>query len=253
MSIENAIRNRTILLERVGKSVLNMKYPKEFELYVIALELIDGEGNTLRYFIFPVNPSSLDEMNQNIINVKKTLTGITSLRNPTFNPLDINLSGTFGRKFRVLLGTDYVNFISSFTTTPGTLGGEANSTTISQGINQLFDERVKTGFGCLNILKDILREAVQTDVRGPKSLILHNLPFGTAYVVEPMSDKISMSQESNMVHNYSVSLKAIAPLDAFLGDNLQDKRMELSTTGYVQTQTDKLIQEITKILSYERR
>jgi hypothetical protein len=242
MSIENAIRGRAVLLERVGKSVLNIKYPKEFELYVIALELIDGDGNVLNYFIFPVNPSSLDELNQTITNVRKTQTGVTVLKNPTFVPIDINISGTFGRKFRILLGTDYTDFLSSFSSK-----GETTSKTIKQGLLNFFDERVKTGFGCLNVLKDILDGATIMDSKGPRLLILHNLPFGSAYVVEPISTKTSMSQESNMIHNYNLALKAVAPLAALKNGDLQKDRERLAVASYVQSQTDRLTQALTKI------
>lgn len=249
MSIENAVRNRTVLLERVGKTILNTMYPKEFELYVVALELIDGNGNTLNYFIFPVNPSAIDETNASITNIKKTLTGVVSLRNPTFNPVDINLSGTFGRKLRILLGTDYVDFLSSFTTTPGRLTKESEVTedSFKSGGKNLFDNRIKTGFGCLNILKDIIDSSARTDINGPKTLIFHNLAFGSTYVVEPIQIKTSMSQETNMLHQYSLTLKAIAPLSALTGTDLKDERQRLSTTGYVQAQTDRLIQGISKI------
>lgn len=247
MSVESAIKNQAIQLESVGKAVLNVMYPKEFELYVIALELIDGDGVTLKYFIFPVNPSSLDETDNTITNVKKTLTGIVSLRNPTFTPTDINLNGTFGRRFRVLLGTDYVNFISSFTTTPGALGGDVTSSSLEDGVAQVFDERVKTGYGCLNILKDIVKASLVADTKGPRTLILHNLAFGSTYVVDFVSMKTSMSQDSNMLHNYSLSLKAVAPLDALRGTDLKDERIRLTTTGYVQTQTNRLVQGLNKI------
>jgi hypothetical protein len=248
MSIENAVANRAVLLERVGKTILNTMYPKEFELYVIALELIDTDGNTLNYFIFPVNPSSLDETDVVLTNVKKTLTGIVTLKNPTFVPVDINLSGTFGRRLRILLGTDYVEFLSSFTTTPGTLkNSTVTQSSFQNGVQNTFDKRVKTGFGCLSVLKDILKAASVIDEKGPRTLIFHNLAFGTTYVVEHIQTKTSMSQETNMMHNYSLSLKAVAPLDALRGTNLEEERKRLNTTGYVQAQTDRLLQGISKI------
>jgi len=56
-----------------------------------------------------------------------------------------------------------------------------------------------------------------------------------------------MNQETNMIHTYTLSLKATAPLDALTGSNLQDQRLRLTTTGYAQSQTNKLLQGLTKI------
>jgi uncharacterized protein YqfB (UPF0267 family) len=53
MGLESAIAARNSLLTTVGKRVMNIKYPDEFELYVIAFELTDENFNTLRYFVFP--------------------------------------------------------------------------------------------------------------------------------------------------------------------------------------------------------
>src|SRR4051812_44167158 len=101
MSIENVARNRMLMLEQVGKTALNIRYPKEFELYLCALELVDQYDNTLRYFVFPVMPSTMQETIPQLTSIKKTMAGVTVLSNPTFVPTDINISGNFGRKFRI--------------------------------------------------------------------------------------------------------------------------------------------------------
>ncbi len=244
MSIENAVRNRGLLLESVGKTILNSRYPNEFELYVIALELVDADNKTLKYFIFPVNPSSIDEANQRITSVKKTAGGVVALGSTSFVPIDINLTGNFGRKFRVLLGSDYVDFISSFKTADGHITADS----VQAGVEQIFDDRVKTGYGCLKILEQICDEAELIDDKGPRRLIWYNLAFGTAYVVRPMNFRITMSQDSNMIHGYVVSFKAIAPLSALReAQDLQDKLTNLSSTSYVQGQVDRAVNALTKI------
>lgn len=245
MSIDNAARNRILLLERLGKSVLNVKYPTEFELYTVALELVDADNKTLKYFIFPINPSSLDEANNRITNIIKTAGGVTALGNTTFVPVDINLTGNFGRKFKILLGSDYVDFISSFKTADGRITADS----VAAGFTQTFDDRVKTGYGCLKLLEEMCQEADLIDSKGPRRLIWYNLAFGSAYVVRPMSFKINMTQDSNMIHNYSLQLKAIAPLASLkTSKDLENDRKNVASTTYVQSQTNRLVNGLSNIL-----
>lgn len=245
MSIENAVRNKAVLLEQVGKSTLNTKYPKEFELYLCALELINEDGKTLRYFVFPVMPSNLEETQGHITNIKKTLAGVTVLSTPTFVPIDISISGNFGRKFRILLGADYVDFISSFKTEDG----KVTQDSVAKGIGQTFDERIKTGFGCCKILEDIVNESNKVDENGIRSLIFYNPAFGNSYLVKPMNLKFSQSQETNMIWSYSLQLKAIASLESLqTSAEIEDEAKRLNTTGYVQKQVDRVVSGLTSIL-----
>lgn len=236
----NEAKGAVSLLSGIGRSILNTKYPKEFELYMCALELIDQEGTTLRYFIFPVMPSSIEEAQPQITNIKKSLAGITVLSNLTFVPGDISLSGNFGRKFRVLLGNNYEDLISSF----------KNKDNISKTLKtQVFDSRIKTGYGCCKILEEIVAESKIIDEKGIRRLIFYNPALGNNYLVKPTSLKFSMSQESNMIWNYSLALKTIASLESF-NSTLETKRSEerLVTTGYVQKQMGRVLSSLTSIL-----
>lgn len=246
MSLDNVIRNRTVLLETIGASALNVRYPKEFEVYVVALELTDSAGKTLRYFIFPVNPVGLSEVQSEITNVKKTLAGITALSNTTFVPVQINLSGNFGRKFKILLGTDYVQFLNSFKTQDG----KVTSNSIGNGTLQVFDQRTKTGYGCLKILQDIIEESKVIDEMGSRRLIFYNPAFGTSYLVKPMSFRIDMTQEMNMLHTYNLQMQAIAPLDALQDEKkMEQEAARLNKTAYIQSETNRVVNEITRILA----
>lgn len=254
MSVDNVIRNRAVLLETIGRSALNIRYPKEFELYVVALELMDQDGATLRYFVFPVNPSGLSEVQPEITNVRKTLGGITSLSNTTFVPVNITVSGNFGRKFKILLGTDYVEFINSFTTINNGVASAAESrvtaNSLAKGSVQIFDERTKTGYGCLKILEDIKKEAKVVDEKGSRRLVFYNPVFGTSYLVKPTSFRIEMSQESNMLHNYTIQFEAIAPLESFLSERDMEKEAKrLNTTAYLQSETNRVINQLTAIIA----
>jgi hypothetical protein len=245
MSIDNAIRNRDSLLTTIGKTALNIKFPKEFEVYVCAFELVDGAGRTLRYFIFPVMPSSIREREPESTNIRRTLGGVTALNSTTFVPVDIMLAGTFGRKFKILLGTDYVEFLNAFKT----VDGKVTLDSAAKGTIGVFDDRIKTGYGCLQVLKDIIEEAGVVDANGSRRLIFYNPAFGTSYVVKVMEKTIDMAQESNMLHNYSVTMKGIAPLDALKTQSeLESDATKLNITDYMQKRTNNLVNALTSII-----
>lgn len=240
MSLENAILNRSTLLQTLGKNALNVKYPKEFELYVCALELLDSSNTTLRYFVFPVMPSSIDENMPQITNVKKTLAGVTVLSTPTFIPTDINLSGNFGRSFKVLLGGDFLDFISSFKNN-ASKGGEPD----------FFDERVKSGYGCIKILEEIIKESNNVDADGGlRKLILHNPSIGNSYFVKAMNLKFNQNEQMNMIWNYNVQFKSIAPLDSlFSKSQLEGSAAKLVATAFAQKQVDNLVNKIGSLIA----
>lgn len=245
MSIENAARKHLGVLTSIGKVGLNIIHPKEFELYLCALELTDENYNTLKYFVFPVMPTNMDETQTLSSNIKKTLGGVVVLNTPTFIPRDIVIAGTFGRKFRVLLGDDMVDFTSSFTTTGG-----VSPSSIAGGVGQIFDDRIKTGYGCLKILEEIVNAANIVDNIGSRRLIFHNPALGNSYLIKPMSLKLSQSQETNMIWSYSLSMKAIASLEHLMSSQkLQNERLRLDATGYIQQATNRAIDAITQMIS----
>lgn len=231
----------------IGKNAMNVKYPKEFELYLCALELTNEVGKTLRYFIFPIMPSTLEELKPKITNVKKTLAGVTTLKTPTFIPTDITLSGNFGRKFKVLLGTDYVDLISSFKDSSDKVTGNS----VGAGLKEVFDDRIKTGYGCTKILEDIVDESNAIGDDGQlRKLIFHNPALGNSYYVVASNLRISQSEQTNMIWNYSLQLKSIAPLDSLRTKAEQESASKrLNVTGYVQKKVDKVINGVTAIFA----
>ncbi|SEW37474.1 hypothetical protein SAMN04488122_2511 [Chitinophaga arvensicola] len=230
-------------LGEIGKAALNMRYPKEFEYYVCAFELIDANDNTLRYFIFPVMPSSIDETQPRITNIRKTAGGVVALSSTNFAPVDITMAGNFGRKLRILLGSSYTDFISSLKVD--------NKITIASAVNGIkaaFDDSVKTGYGCLKILEDIIREADKVDKDGPRRLIFYNLAFGNSYIVKPTSFKISMNQDTNMIHSYNLTMKGIAPIEALYEANKPGGRNDdLRVTSVCQKNIDKIVNTLGNI------
>ncbi|NIG54745.1 hypothetical protein [Chitinophaga sp. Cy-1792] len=243
MSIQTAVQTRDALLEQSGREGINVMYPTEFEQYICALELVDGDGSTLKYFIFPVMPSSLEESQPKPTIFKRSLGGIVAMSSTTFSPVDISLSGTFGRKFRILLGSNFTDFVSSFRKPKGANLLEK----VKDAARQVFDDRVKTGYGCLKVMEELIQDADRVDEKGPRFLIFYNLAFGNSYYVKPMSFKISMTEENNMLHNYTLALKAIAPLAA--GGYSAKRYMELEAAHQVQEKMDSTVNQLAGILN----
>lgn len=240
MSLENVIRNRNSLITTIGKNALNVKYPKEFELYICALELVDEDFNTLRYFVFPIMPSSIEEIKPELTNIKKTLAGVTALSTPTFVPTDITLVGNFGKKFKVLLGTDYVDLVSSFV-----------DNGVGNGLRELFDERIKTGYGCIKILEEIIEQSNSIGADGRlRKLILHNPALGNSYIVKASNIRLHQNEQTNMIWNYSLPLKSLAPLESLLlPESMESVGKRLNITAYVQKKVDKVVNGITALIA----
>ena len=239
MSVENVVRNRNQLVKTVGKAGLNIAYPDDFELYIFAFELLASNGNTIKYFIFPVNPSNIRESSTFITKVTKTTGGVQVLRSDQFIPTDISVSGSFGRKFRVLLGSDYKDFVQSLS-----FGLD--------GSKPQFDARIKTGYGTCKVLESICNDSISVSPEsgGPKTLIFHNLALGNSYVVEVVNLTFEQSESSNMIWNYNLTLKSIAPLSHFQTRKQNQKNaFNLILTNAIQGSVDSLVNELTMNLA----
>jgi hypothetical protein len=247
MGVQAAIAQRASLLNSIGRSGLNMKYPDEFELYVIALELTDENFITQQYFVFPINPSNIEETEPKLTNIRKTLGGITVLRNTTFVPTQISLSGSFGRNFKVLIGEKYEDFIHGFFDKNIKV---INQKTAWNGTKDLFDSRIKTGYGCIKILEDIIQQSTQLGSDGGmKRLIFHNPALGNSYLVEPGTLTFKMNEQTNMIWNYSLQLTSVAPLESiFSQEQIKSVAKELAVSGYIQKKVNKTINSLSTLV-----
>lgn len=235
----------TLLRETVGQQGLAYQYPKEFEYYMCALELCDSNMATEYYFIFPVMPSSITNSIPVPTVTKLTNGGVTVIKNPQFVPRDITLTGNFGRSLKVLLGKGkYQELVSSFQDTSG--GFSAKS--ILSGLGNVFDQKTKTGYGCCKILEEIIEQSSKLDANGKqRHLILYNLAFGDSFFVEPSNLTFAQSQESNIVWNYSLPLKAVARIDQYLTNSQSAARSnnQLILDDYFQKRTNGLTNDLT--------
>jgi len=245
MSLESVIGERDRILKLGGKNLLNIKHPEEFEVYMCALELVDANLSTLEYFIFPILPNSISESQPEITNIKKTAGGITVLSTPQFIPIDITLSGSFGRSFKFLAGSVYKDILSTFQNSEEKITFKS----IRQGLkSEEFNKNIKTGYGCIKILESLVKKAKSSSA-GAHSLIFYNLAFGNHYLVKVTNFTSSQSIESNMMWNYNLQLEAIAPLEGLTLKNGQKIRTneQLATDAAIQKKVIKVISRLSSL------
>lgn len=227
MSLSSVLANYLGQIQFIGKAGLNAVFPNEFELYLVAFELVDnssGGPQTEEYFIFPVMPNSIRRPEIYLNTVRKTLGGVYSVSNPTFNPIDFSISGNFGRSFKILVGKNTASNLTSFVSadyqkikafvnqSPSGSGNSNDSPSKPE-----FDTSIKTGYACCKILQRIFDKA-KTTVNGvPKQLFFYNLSFGESYLVKGQVVEFFQNKDvSNMIWNYDIRMKAVLPLDNLL-------------------------------------
>ena len=246
--LQQAAEKRLGFLGTIGKGGLNALYPNEFEYYLVALELVDANFKTIQYFIFPIMPTGLNEVIPQITNIKKTTGGYSVVSSSQFISTNISLSGNFGRNFKVLLGKTYQDLVQSFVVQNGLLS-TISTQSIINGVENFFDNNIKTGYGCIKILQSIIDKAKVVDAQGPRYLLFYNLALGNNYIVKAGDLTFSMSMESNMIWNYSLPLRSIGLIDNYLTSNQKKSNSQLIVDDYIQTQSNKVINNLNGSLS----
>jgi len=185
---------------------------------MLAIELVDSQENTVDYFIWPILPDEIRENHTELTTIRKTMGGVNVLKNPTFNPRQISMRGTFGRTFKLLLGQQTVEFAGfGFSIQNGKFNVTAPN--LLDGDVPQFSTFAKTGYGCVKILEAMKEKSKKLDQYGkPYALYLYNPILGNNYQVEfntfsHMQDK----DQFNMIPAYSIQLTAVASLEAILG------------------------------------
>jgi hypothetical protein len=205
-------RKTNELVQGIGRAVMHQMYPNDFEYYMIALELVNGSGDTIDYFAFPVLPSSISKSETKRINIKKSYKSTLILTSTAYTPQDISIRGNFGRGFKILLGAKDI------------LNGLALSVSTKSGIYELnqtapipqFSQFIKTGYGAIKILQSIIHKSDGSDSNGPYRLYLYNFALGESYLVVTPAKGLTLEQNDsnmNMIWNYTLNLTTIAPLD----------------------------------------
>jgi len=190
------VEKYAIPFQTVSTKMFGEGYGNEFEYYLLSLELEDMYGKLVDRLIFPVMPSSLMQDNQALTSISKSASGVVIVAANSFNPFPINIQGNFGRKLRILKGRD------------------VNMSPLA-GIDKL-SMNVKTGYGVCKLLECIFKKAQsleENSLEPSYRLYLNNFAFNSNYLVEPIALKFAQSEDSNMIWNYSLQLKAVAPSD----------------------------------------
>lgn len=199
------------LLGSLGRPAVSALFPKDFEVYMMALEVVNSKGETLEYLSFPVLPEQFNKNEPELTNIKKTAGGLVSLTSPTFVPEEITLSGTFGRTFKVLVGREIIDF-KAFSRSVDVVS--AVKTAVKS-----FDAKIKTGYGCTKILQAICDLSTQVDETGvPNKLYFYNQALGEAHLVEKTNLSLRQNRDSsNQMWSYSLTLRTLAPANEITG------------------------------------
>jgi hypothetical protein len=242
--VQDVISKHNNLLLTVGEAGLSAIFPKDFDYFMIALELVDSQNHTIDYLAFPVSPSSLSQSEPSLVNIKKTAGGIVSLSTPTFVPKTISIRGTFGRKFKVLLkNNSSVNF-SAFK-----FSGTVTKDQIMSGVSALkqaaFDPSIKSGYGTIKYLQAILDKSTATDESGESfKLFFYNPIFGDNFLCELIEFEISESMESNRIPGYNLTLRAIAPLESMSSIDSKKSMVKVLASNLLQKGANSIVNSI---------
>lgn len=227
MSLQEARSSYKQLLRDLGQGALNALFPDDFEFYLCAFELRDSNDKLKSMLIFPVNPESIREQETNPVNIMKTFNGVVTITNPTFNPFPITISGTFGRKLRIVLNT----------------GGIADATAFfdTDALTPSFNPKIKTGYGTLQLLRKMLRKSKKIDPKTglPYKLYFFNYALNSSYMVEYNTMVSDMSIQKNALWYYSIQMTAIAELK-----NPFSQRLKLLGLSIGQTFVNNLANEL---------
>lgn len=195
------------LIGSVGLAGAHYLFPTDLDTYyACSLELVDSEGDTVDYFVFPIMPNDYSSTYTSLTNVKKAAGGILVIKNPGFKPKKIRISGDFGRNFRFMIGQHQV---SSKAWKYSTAGGDYNASLLPDR-NQPFIIGVKTGYGAIKVLEAVIFKASQLDIKGrPFTLYFYNPALGESYIVSADSLSLNQNLQKNQIWSYQLQMTAI--------------------------------------------
>lgn len=230
------------LVSNEGKVLLHAIFPNDFEYYLMAFELMDDK-NVIERFIFPVNPDSYSSSEDFLTDVKKTTYGVVTLTNNSFQPRRLSLNGTFGRKFRIMLGSrgssgellmklpDLENRMMQMSGMG--MGGLIDATS--------FIPNIKTGYGALRLMEKIIQMSKMARNGKPLKLIFYNMTYNEQWVVRVNTFAKNMSKDNNMVWEYSLEMDAVAPAAYGTAAGQALRVAKMATVGAINQQVNNTI------------
>lgn len=252
--INEILRRYSGTVSDIGRSALHALYPKEFEYYLVSLELTVND-KTVDYFVFPIMPSAISKSENTRVNVKKTATANVVINSRYFVPHDITLKGNFGRGFNILLQPqEPISFKAlRYSIKDGVWKGESILSSLKESFSQ-FNPAIKTGYGCIKILQAIIDKAKGVDENGnPFKLYFYNPALGESYLVVPTSNPLSLNQDenqNNMIWEYTLNLIAVADVTSSnrQNDTILRSLSNLVSVGAVQKAVNKVSRDASNFL-----
>lgn len=217
-SLQSVLGGATDILTQGATATLNALFPKEFDLYLLSLELVELDNSGIEkqvdYFTFPINPESISKREVYTKSVERTLNSVVVTRLSGFIPQEIIIKGNFGKNFKILdrqrKRTDCIeinDFASLYT-------------------NSEVSTYIKSGYGSLKVLQEICYNS--NSLKPLRKLYLHNFMLGEDHQVEVMDLQIDMNKQSNMIWAYTLRLKTVAPQNVPSGDKLKKSLKSIS-------------------------
>jgi len=216
MSLEFVKKQFVTKLGVLGKVGLNGLYPNDFELYVFALELVNSKGETEEYFIFPINPTNFEEVSKANTSIVKTMGGVVTIDSNTFDPVDIVMSGSFGRKLKFLIGGELIDFGAlSYSSKSGAFSTNKAADAFKKSV---FNSKIKSGYGCIKLLQTMVDKSTSLDqYNKPYSFYLYNLALGNNYLMKCTNLTFKQDMSSNGIWNYTMTIKGLGSMDSIVG------------------------------------
>ena len=184
-------------LSTAAKMTLNTLYPREFEFYMVTLELVNHDDTLVEYFTFPINPESISKSQPYLKQIDRTYGAVVVNKSGKFVPQDITLKGSFGRNFK-FVSRDQVLDVSAIQWAPN---------------NPEYSRDYKSGYGCFKIVQRICDSADILDEKGyARKLYFHNPALGESYLVEVINFTGSQSLSTNMIWDYDLRLRVLTEI-----------------------------------------
>lgn len=239
-------------LFRVGRAALSAIFPRDFEYYMVALELTDFDGNTIEFFAFPIMPSQITKTENTKTSVYATLGGVTIINSDVFVPQDLKLTGDFGRSFKLMAGYVRDELISlkgiSYSNMMGVYEPDEINSPLKKKVTE-FLSIVKSGFGCTKKLQSIINRSSGHTEGKPFRLYFYNLALGESYLVVPTKNPLTLAQteSKNMIWTYILDLVIVAPLDRVdFGSGKKRSLSSLLAMAIIQFAIRKAAQKVAK-------
>lgn len=263
-NIDTAYQLYKDTLSSLGESALSAIFPRDFEVYLCALELVDYSGVTIDFFVFPVMPNSIQKVEKERVSVTKTLTGTVVMQSSSYVPDSLVINGNFGRSFKYVSNNKSLvegdssfsnGFFKALSIKRGVYSADNVDSNIPRKIYSEFNPSVKTGFGCVKILQSIISKSKASDEGKPFRMHFYNLALNESYLVVAGKTPLTLSQniqDSNMLWNYTLNLEVLGDLQQLVFSSENANKQSL-TLAMASNNINKLVRDTFNSVKYVTR